>query len=932
MGEGFGIGEISIPDEICGWVLVGRGPRPDQVAGAITSLHRANIASLAIDLPPGTHAATQRICCAAGRIRRELAGGGPVSYLGTGAGAGAGWAASLAGGLDGVIAFNGTPGTAWRALRHVHVPSLLVVDGELPELPWRLLLARTMSWRLGRADIEIARGWPPLEPARLAQWYSDRILSPPPIPRPRPRRAHTRIATVGLAAGALALPTLTATALPDFAVASRLPAREIAGDNLSGRHAAKQHEKTEGMRLTANQIGGDNAAAKPDPTGGIALIDDSGVQYFINNGITFSTSSSASGAMSEANYTHAVAASTLNGGTAQSTLNDSYDGYEALCVANDNAVNAPCATGNTNYTIYNKNGPPSTESNGRQVDFNAQTINGLTMTRKVFVPSNDSFGRWLDIVHNPGSSAATVTLETSNNLGSDANTRIVSDSSGNTAPGTSDTWVTTFQNFFGPATTTTDPRLGHVLGSLGATVGLAGIFFQNGNDRPYWGYTVSVPAGATRIIMNYGVVQPSRAAAATKSAQLASLGDSHQLDFMTPSEQAEVVNFAIPPSATADSYSTPHDTTLNQSAPGVLGNDPGAADLTAVLVSGPAHGSSFTLNPDGSFSYTPTAGFAGTDSFTYEAKGAGGGVSAPTTVTLTVVGHAPAITSAATAPFTVGQHGSFKITTAGVPAAAITESGGLPSGLRFTANGDGTATISGTPAPGTHGSDELTVTATNNQGQPATQQLTLQISRGAAPTAGPHNYATRSGQFLTVQAPGLLKNANGESSLRAVLASGPTEGGKISLNPDGAFTYRAKPGFVGTDSFTYEAVDIDGGTSAPATVTITVTRPSRIRQDIKDIRRATEEILASYRSIAASTKRILAGVTSQGAISRANKILSQAAARARKAHTEVHKVSGENASLAALTTIADARVNAASARKLAAKARVIAAKARAAGT
>src|SRR5205814_983214 len=41
--------------------------------------------------------------------------------------------------------------------------------------------------------------------------------------------------------------------------------------------------------------------------------------------------------------------------------------------------------------------------------------------------------------------------------------------------------------------------------------------------------------------------------------------------------------------------------------------------LTAVLVSGPAHGT-LTLNPDGSFTYTPAAGFTGIDTFTYRAN------------------------------------------------------------------------------------------------------------------------------------------------------------------------------------------------------------------------------------------------------------------------------------------------------------------------
>ena len=53
-------------------------------------------------------------------------------------------------------------------------------------------------------------------------------------------------------------------------------------------------------------------------------------------------------------------------------------------------------------------------------------------------------------------------------------------------------------------------------------------------------------------------------------------------------------------------------------ANGVLANDsnPDGNPLTAVLASNPAYGS-VTLNPDGSFSYVPSDGFYGVDSFTY---------------------------------------------------------------------------------------------------------------------------------------------------------------------------------------------------------------------------------------------------------------------------------------------------------------------------
>ena len=63
-------------------------------------------------------------------------------------------------------------------------------------------------------------------------------------------------------------------------------------------------------------------------------------------------------------------------------------------------------------------------------------------------------------------------------------------------------------------------------------------------------------------------------------------------------------------------------------------HNPNGLPLTAQLVTGPANGT-LTLNADGSFSYTPNAGFWGTDSFTYTATD-GPATSTPATVTITV--------------------------------------------------------------------------------------------------------------------------------------------------------------------------------------------------------------------------------------------------------------------------------------------------------
>jgi Bacterial Ig domain len=90
------------------------------------------------------------------------------------------------------------------------------------------------------------------------------------------------------------------------------------------------------------------------------------------------------------------------------------------------------------------------------------------------------------------------------------------------------------------------------------------------------------------------------------------------------------------PTASADAYVTAFNAALNVPAPGILSNDSDADGdaLAALLISGPAHGS-LTLNGNGSFLYTPTAGFAGTDSFVYRASD-GAAISAPAAVTLTV--------------------------------------------------------------------------------------------------------------------------------------------------------------------------------------------------------------------------------------------------------------------------------------------------------
>ena len=99
-----------------------------------------------------------------------------------------------------------------------------------------------------------------------------------------------------------------------------------------------------------------------------------------------------------------------------------------------------------------------------------------------------------------------------------------------------------------------------------------------------------------------------------------------------------------------------------------------------------------------------------------------------TTTTTTIPSQEPTFTSTAGTTFTVGTAGTFSVVTYGYPVSNITMAGSLPAGLSFVDNGDGTATISGTPGAGSGGAWPLTLTAANTAGS-ATQSFTVTVDQ-----------------------------------------------------------------------------------------------------------------------------------------------------------------------------------------------------------
>ncbi|MGH9028949.1 MAG: Ig domain-containing protein, partial [Acidimicrobiales bacterium] len=134
----------------------------------------------------------------------------------------------------------------------------------------------------------------------------------------------------------------------------------------------------------------------------------------------------------------------------------------------------------------------------------------------------------------------------------------------------------------------------------------------------------------------------------------------------------------------------------------------------------------------GTISGTPWIMSIGTYSVTLTAKNTTTDAVQKLTI---VVGTSPFFFTPHSASFTAGHQGSFVVCALGYPFATITEKGPLPKGLTFSDEGFGTAKVEGTPAAGSTGTYELTLTAANGVAS-VVQSLTVIVGQGPGFTSG----------------------------------------------------------------------------------------------------------------------------------------------------------------------------------------------------
>jgi hypothetical protein len=139
---------------------------------------------------------------------------------------------------------------------------------------------------------------------------------------------------------------------------------------------------------------------------------------------------------------------------------------------------------------------------------------------------------------------------------------------------------------------------------------------------------------------------------------------------------------------------------------------------------------------------------------------------------------------------------------------------------------DGTLTY--TPAANANGATTVRVTAVDSAGASSAEQTaTLTITAvNDPPSPQTDGYVTQNDTPVSVAAPGILANDwDEEGTSLTVSAVDDPPNGSVVFGADGSLVYTPDPGFVGTDSFDYTAVD-GGGASATATIVVTVSASS----------------------------------------------------------------------------------------------------------
>jgi hypothetical protein len=250
-------------------------------------------------------------------------------------------------------------------------------------------------------------------------------------------------------------------------------------------------------------------------------------------------------------------------------------------------------------------------------------------------------------------------------------------------------------------------------------------------------------------------------------------------------------------------------------------SDPDGDALTLIAIGAPGRGSAI-LNGDGTVTYTPGAGFSGLDAFSYTAgDGHGGTDSGTVTISVAPAAGAPVLNPDTTV---VPEDGTVDIAVlandVGELALAVQSVGNAAHGtVSLQAGG----TIRYSPVVDYFGPDSFTYVATNLSGASSAALVAITITPvNDAPQAVADGSRSEGGSPVELDLLANDSDVEGDE-LSAVLLTSPSSG--TVLLTGGIARYQPQDGFVGIDSFRYEACDAELCDAAIVTIEVTASSP-----------------------------------------------------------------------------------------------------------
>ncbi len=270
------------------------------------------------------------------------------------------------------------------------------------------------------------------------------------------------------------------------------------------------------------------------------------------------------------------------------------------------------------------------------------------------------------------------------------------------------------------------------------------------------------------------------------------------------------------PVANDDAFSGAEDTIITGS---LLGNDSDIDGDTLSAVAQTlttANGGSVTINADGTFSYLGAANYNGTDSFDYTVIDGKGGTDIGTvSLSIASVNNAPiagddAFSGNEDTVITGALLGNDSDVD-GDTLSAVAQTLTTANGGSVTINADGTFSYLG--AANFHGADSFDYTVQDGNGGSDIGTVSLSVaSVNDAPVAGNDAFSGTEDSVITGALLGNDSDADGDALTAAAQTLTTANGGSVTINADGTFSYQGAANFYGTDSFDYTVQDGNGGT------------------------------------------------------------------------------------------------------------------------